>query len=316
MLPPPPPRAFPDGDAAIRSTDDDAAHARVSAVRKGYLKDPYIQYLVPRSHLIPTRPPLINLGTFIRSEVIDRLVIKWLDLLGESSKAQIDLAVNQRISKYVEIDFPEVVTKKLLSIRKHSTLGQAVGPDITIERGGTVLRSGVFNVQAADLRGEPSTALQPLETLLLTEQPVLLLAECVFPYMSPETSSAVIRWFCERYAQVSIISYDMFGLGDAFGKVMRENLKIRNIELPGVDDDSTRQSLERRLHDSGFSTAASITLKNARVSCFTDSELERLSGLEMLDEMEELELVLGHYVISWGSTDEDGPLTQWKLTSS
>ncbi|KAG8896926.1 carboxy methyl transferase for protein phosphatase 2A [Tulasnella sp. 408] len=166
MFPPPPQRSFPDGDAAIRSTDDDAAHARVSAVRKGYLKDPYIQYLVPRSHLIPTRPPLINVGTYVRSEVIDRLIFKWLDLLGESPQAQIELPVNTRLSKYIELDFPEIISKKALSIRKHSALGQAVGSSITIEKGGTVLRSEVFNLFAADLRGEPSKVLQPLESLL------------------------------------------------------------------------------------------------------------------------------------------------------
>lgn len=79
---------------------------------------------------------------------------------------------------------------------------------------------------AVDLRGEPSTALQPVEKLLSRDQPVLLLAECVLPYMSAEKSTAVIKWFCERCARVSVISYDMFGLGDAFGKVMRENLKV------------------------------------------------------------------------------------------
>ncbi|KIO22660.1 hypothetical protein M407DRAFT_116668 [Tulasnella calospora MUT 4182] len=329
MLPPPPPRqSFPDGDAAIRSTDDDAAHARVSAVRKGYLKDPYIQYLVPRLHLIPTRPPLINIGTYVRSEVIDKLMVKWLDLLDESSQAQIvslgagsdsrfwrftDLPPKAKIVKWIEIDFPEIVAKKALAVRKHSKLSEAVGPDLAIEKGGTVLRSSVFNILAVDLRGEPSEALQPLEVLLSDGQPVLLLAECVFPYMSPETSAAIIRWFTERYSRVSIISYDMFGLGDAFGKVMRENLQIRNIELPGVDDNPTRQSLEHRLHGCGLSETNSVTLKNARAACFPGPEVDRISGLERLDEVEELDLVLGHYSITWGSKDETGAAARWRV---
>ncbi|KAG9044095.1 carboxy methyl transferase for protein phosphatase 2A [Tulasnella sp. UAMH 9824] len=282
--------SFPDGDAAIRSTDDDAAHARVSAVRKCYLKDPYIQYLVPRSHLIPSRPPLINVGTYVRSEAIDKLIFKWLELLGESSQAQIDLPVKTRISKYAEIDFAEIISKKALSIRKHSVLNQAVGPTISIEKGGTVLRSEVFNMFTADLRGEPSKALQPLEALLSSEQPVLLLSECV------------------------IISYDMFGLGDAFGKVMRENLQIRNIELPGADDDPTMASLKRRLHDSGLPIAHSITLKNARAACFSELELQRISELEKLDELEELDLVLSHYALTWGSNDENEATVKWQLT--
>ncbi|KAG8985142.1 carboxy methyl transferase for protein phosphatase 2A [Tulasnella sp. 427] len=303
MLPPPSRQSFPDGDAAIRSTDDDAAHARVSAVRKGYLKDPYIQYLVPRSHLIPTRPPLINIGTYIRSEVIDRLVIKWLELLEDSSGAQIDHLLISKLSKYIEVDFPEIVTKKAMSIRKQAALNKALGQDVKIEKGGTVLRSQVYSILSADLRGRPSEALQPLEDLVSIDQPVLLLAECVFPYMSPELSTGIIRWFSERCPRVSLVSYDMFGLGDSFGKVMRDNLKIRNIELLGVDDLSTKQSLESRMSRAGLPATSSLTLEEARKSCLSGSESERLSHVEILDEVEELDLVLSHYAISWGSSD-------------
>jgi O-methyltransferase involved in polyketide biosynthesis len=67
-----------DADSSIRLTDTDAALARLSAVQKGYLQDPYIKHLVPRSHLQPPRPPLINIGTFVRATAIDDLVFQWL----------------------------------------------------------------------------------------------------------------------------------------------------------------------------------------------------------------------------------------------
>lgn len=35
---------------------------------------------------------------------------------------------------------------------------------------------------------------------------------------------------------------------------------------------------------------------------------DRISKLEFLDEIEELELVLSHYAISWGSTGSEEPL--------
>lgn len=79
-----------DPDAAIRATDADASHARVSAVRKHYLDDPFIAFLVPRAHLVPTRPPLINIGTYVRSEAIDELVMGWLKYASaDGKKAQI-----------------------------------------------------------------------------------------------------------------------------------------------------------------------------------------------------------------------------------
>lgn len=63
-----------DADAAIRQTDCDAAGSRLSAVQLNYLVDPYAQHFVPRAHLNPQRPPLINIGTYLRTSVIDNLV--------------------------------------------------------------------------------------------------------------------------------------------------------------------------------------------------------------------------------------------------
>ncbi|KAG8681120.1 carboxy methyl transferase for protein phosphatase 2A, partial [Ceratobasidium sp. 395] len=70
---PPEPKHI-DSDTAIRGTDTDAAHSRLSAVRLGYLTDPYITPLVPRARLVPSRAPLMNVGTYVRSTAIDMLV--------------------------------------------------------------------------------------------------------------------------------------------------------------------------------------------------------------------------------------------------
>jgi [phosphatase 2A protein]-leucine-carboxy methyltransferase len=72
-----------DADAPTRATDNDAAIARLSAVRKGYLADPYIAALIPRAHLQQPRPPLINIGTYLRTRAIDLLLDDWLRLAGQ-----------------------------------------------------------------------------------------------------------------------------------------------------------------------------------------------------------------------------------------
>jgi hypothetical protein len=66
-------------DDSIRQTDSDAAGARLSAAQKLYFEDNFIKDFVPRAHLQPSRPPLINIGTHARSTGIDALVHKWLD---------------------------------------------------------------------------------------------------------------------------------------------------------------------------------------------------------------------------------------------
>ncbi len=78
---------YPDGDAAIRQTDSDAALARYSAVQKRYFTDPFIKYLVPRgAQYQPPRPPLINIGTYVRSEGVDKLVSEFFELSKQDQK--------------------------------------------------------------------------------------------------------------------------------------------------------------------------------------------------------------------------------------
>ena len=77
----------PDADGAIRQTDTDAALARLSAVKKGYIEDPFITHLIPRAQFQPTRPPLINIGTYVRSKSIDALVEQWLELCEQQDTA-------------------------------------------------------------------------------------------------------------------------------------------------------------------------------------------------------------------------------------
>jgi len=72
-----------DLDAPIRATDNDAAIARLSAVQRGYLTDPFIAVLVSRAHLQQPRPPLINIGTYLRARGIDHLLDGWFRLSGE-----------------------------------------------------------------------------------------------------------------------------------------------------------------------------------------------------------------------------------------
>lgn len=75
-----------DSDAPVRATDNDAALARLSAVQKGYLSDPFISQLVPRAHLQPARPPLINIGTYLRGKGLDELVESFIHLAEQDDK--------------------------------------------------------------------------------------------------------------------------------------------------------------------------------------------------------------------------------------
>ncbi|KAG9126168.1 carboxy methyl transferase for protein phosphatase 2A [Ceratobasidium sp. 392] len=323
---PPEPKHI-DSDNAIRGTDTDAAHSRLSAVRLGYLTDPYITPLVPRARFVPSRAPLMNVGTYVRSTAIDMLVEGWLDSAGlEGEKRQIvslgagsdtrfwrlmDKGYAKHIASYVELDFAENTSRKAKTITQTQGLRTHLGSDIKIERGGAALRSQQYHLLPLDLRAGPS-ALAPLTdssadpsspSPLNPDLPTLFIAECVFVYMTQDASSAIVRWFSETFSRTAGIVYEMFGVQDAFGKVLKENLKARQIDLPGVDAFPTLDSQVVRFSSNGLPIVKGRTLQDIRRENIPDSELQRISRLEHLDEIEELELVLAHYAITWGYSD-------------
>lgn len=96
----------------------------------------------------------------------------------------------------------------------------------------------------------------------------------------------------------------------------------RGVSLPGAEPYLDLASLSHRFLDLGFTTAQAVTLREIRRRYIDSRELQRLSQLEMLDEVEELELVLDHYAISWGVkfpegwAREEGTSDAWGLVAT
>jgi len=204
------------------------------------------------------------------------------------------------VEHYVEIDFPENTARKALAIRKNDALNRHL-VDIMIDQGGMALHSPQYSLLPLDLRESPSIVLAPLidSGLLKRSIPTLFLSECVFVYMPPPASDAVVKWFGENFDVVGGTLYEMFGLTDEFGRVMRANLMTRNVQLLGVDTYPTLEAQNERYLQHHYTRSRSITLKVVRSHYIPISEQHRIASLEMLDEIEELDLVLDHYVLSW-----------------
>lgn len=104
-------------------------------------------------------------------------------------------------------------------------------------KGGAQVNSAIYHLIPTDLRLEPEESFQntllshlPDEKPILdTTLPTLLLCECVLAYVSPQASAAIFEWFSEKIAKsapLGAIVYEMFGLEDSFGRVMKSNLKV------------------------------------------------------------------------------------------
>ncbi|KLT40540.1 S-adenosyl-L-methionine-dependent methyltransferase [Cutaneotrichosporon oleaginosum] len=262
--------------------------SRSSAVQLGYLADPFasLVYKLPSFGGGSARKaPLINVGTHHRTAALDAVVDSFLASAGgEAQIISLGAGSDTRfwrlhsrdasIARYVEVDFPHLTALKAQRIARNRQLSAALGSTsspspsspYTVSHGGAALTAAQYALVPLDLRAPG--ALDALTPLLDASRPTLLLAECVFCYMSEEESRRVIQWFGTTFAHAAAAVYEMVGLDDAFGRVMHRNLAQRNLSLPGAVFASPQAQADRftdtRLGAGAFTHAGAKSLWDVR----------------------------------------------------
>jgi [phosphatase 2A protein]-leucine-carboxy methyltransferase len=292
----------------------------LSCVELGYLDDPYAK-LFATQHA-PRRLPLLNRGTYVRTSAIDLLVDRFMvtDPDGPKQIVSLGAGTDTRYFRlrdkypgtnliYHEIDFPTNTASKLISIRQHAQLWTKFGTDPpSLPPGATTYHSATYNIHALDLHSlaqseEPSSP--PTLPNLSPTTPTLLLSEMCLCYLPAPTVSTILSTFLTHYlpapTPVSIIFYEPILPNDAFGRTMISNLSTRNIRLPTLTAYPELRDQRARLATYGFvSGAQAVDTERIWREWVSEEEKERIAGLEMLDELEELELLLKHYCVAWG----------------
>ncbi|PSN64606.1 leucine carboxyl methyltransferase [Corynespora cassiicola Philippines] len=308
-------------DNAVRNTDQDAAGSRVSCVESGYLDDPYAALFATQPST--RRLPLLNRGTYVRTSAIDLLVDRFLTTSPSTPKQIVSLGAGTdtrffRLKDkypstnlvYHEIDFHPNTTDKLSSIRRHPQLYTKLSPAIPIRENAPSYHSPTFNIHPMDLRhlASRSSDIPPPLPNLNPSTPTLLLSEMCLVYLPSRDVSAIIATFLSDYLRpstpASLVLYEPILPHDAFGRTMISNLSTRNIFLPTLTAYPELGDQRARLRGYGFvGGARAADTEVVWREWVSGAEKERVAGLEMLDEMEELELLLRHYCVAWGWRD-------------
>jgi [phosphatase 2A protein]-leucine-carboxy methyltransferase len=209
---------------------------------------------------------------------------------------------------YHEIDFPTNTTAKIASIQKQPLLYQKLPH---MPSASTSYHSDTYNIHALDLRSltTPSQdSTRPELPHLDPTIPTLILSEMCLVYLQPSSAQSIISSFLTHYLRpttpASLILYEPILPQDAFGRTMISNLKTRNIHLHTLTAYPELGDQRARLKAYGFEAAAkSEDTSYIWRRWISEEEKERVAGLEFLDELEELELLLRHYCIAWGWRD-------------
>lgn len=100
-------------------------------------------------------------------------------------------------------------------------------------------------------------------------------------------------------------SYDMISPADSFGRMMAQNLQDAGFHVPGFTAFPSLKDQEARFYPSHPQRAAvSCSMATAHDIVLTMEEKEAANKIERLDELEEWEMLMSHYCITFATNNE------------
>eukprot|EP00928_Gymnodinium_smaydae_P087993 TRINITY_DN72153_c0_g1_i1.p1 TRINITY_DN72153_c0_g1~~TRINITY_DN72153_c0_g1_i1.p1 ORF type:complete len:429 (-),score=91.87 TRINITY_DN72153_c0_g1_i1:44-1234(-) len=309
-------------DEAVQATHMDAALAKICCAKLSYFEDRYTEVLV-RGTRPPPRSPLIHRGYYSRVTAMRSVVLRFLERCPVGQGVQI---VNlgsgfdttyfwlrdspDRFREdlvYFEVDFAEVLTRKLSAIQKRENLlplldasskEEIVGPKLSASAT-KELRSPHYRFVSADLRfgGELADGLK--DAGFRPDVPTLFLAECVLVYMQSVHGDSIIEWAASAVpdAPSAIAVYEQTNPNDRFGKMMVQNLMSRGCPLLSIHDYPTFDATRERYLSRGWDRCFIADMLRIYNTMLDQKDIERIHRLELLDEYEEWNLIQAHYFI-------------------
>ncbi|KAM0682252.1 carboxy methyl transferase for protein phosphatase 2A [Mitosporidium daphniae] len=322
--------------AGIYHTDIESALARLSAVKKGYLRDGYIHKFIPEDALssFQCKLPIFNRGAFVRASFFDQIVREFLSCNGPLPCQIVNLGCGwdtqwlrlheEHIGSlsFFDIDFQEIITSKL----------ERLGKDFESKCSAQNSTSRYIPIS-----GDLNQFIEHIAPSLLKEGfdpaiPTLVITEVVLIYLREKPTLRILEWFSSTLKSPSIdinessplkqehpkaaqspnglfgvtlhkgrsyfITLDPSSFSDPFGMMMIKNLESSSIYLVNELLLSGRSKFEGSLRSIDWKVLNAFTMREAYEKYISKDEKKRISLLEWVDELEEWNLLSSHYYFS------------------
>lgn len=221
------PKAKDKQDEAIIGTNDYSIVSKRS-VEKFYYKDEP-QFLRAFVHKFKRRAPLVNRGYWLRMRAIEAVVRQFLDESSGRSKAIVNLGcgyeplafrmlwkypANCKDVKFVDLDFPQLIEKKVQMVRKETLLHERLTGEENIRRPHDSIKyaSEQYCAVGCDL-GNTHFLQEVIRTHLeIHDRAILFISEVAVVYMPPEEATGVIS-LCSTFPDgMSLVDSSLLSL--------------------------------------------------------------------------------------------------------
>ena len=161
---------------------------------------------------------------------------------------------------------------------------------------------GKLNLLSVDLRNADDLLAILIEAGLKLDVPTLVLSECVLVYIEKKEADKLCSSLGSALKDAVWVTYDMISPYDAFGKVMANNLRSAGYKVPGFTEfHDLNLQMKRFLDCESWDLATSIKMLDAYEKLINKEEKQRISKLEIFDEIEEWSLLMSHYCLTIAS---------------
>ncbi|XP_065053055.1 tRNA wybutosine-synthesizing protein 4-like [Rhopilema esculentum] len=288
----------------VQGTNDSSIVSKCSMAHVGYFKDVFLEHFVQKK---ARRSPLINRGYYVRARAMDSAINLFLQHYKEKKKQIISLGAGfdscyfrlkdkacLSNTRYLELDFPEVVQRKIKLIKSRKALSSLVD-GITANQNEFI--SDDYSIVGCDL-----TNLDRLQEVIRKanfnpEDFTLLFSEVVLTYVEKKGCSRLIEWAARTFQNSVFILYEQIQPDDAFGAVMLKHFETLQSPLRCIREYPTLDSQIQRFKTLGWQRCNAMDMNEFYHNIVSQEERNHVEDIESFDEFEEWHLKCAHYVL-------------------
>ncbi|CAF0806348.1 unnamed protein product [Adineta ricciae] len=308
-------------DIAVQGTNDSSILSKVSMVKLGYFNDLYLRDFVDKD---VRRSPSINRGYYIRMKALDYALNMFYSTYDQREVQIVNLGAGfdatwfrleeerKQRTHFIDIDFPEVMKRKLALIEVRSRLSEQFEPVHTFSSlDNFAVTNEKYSLIGVDMR-DSLTLNTLLQTVKVDEtKPTLLISEVVLTYMGRSSCNRVIQWILDFFQECILCTYEQVLPDDGFGQVMVAHFAKLGSPLKCIHQYPTSESQVQRYTHLGFDLSLCVNMHNFYRNGLSSEEHNRIDLLEPFDEIEEWQSKCAHYILLFGLKTPINVAQQW-----